>query len=492
MGFLLNGTVITQSGTDTSLAGLSGNGATVTDFGAYKVYNCGGNRLVVNGTLTINGLDKIQEQLLIGTGSQSVIDIEVAGTLTIGFNSSNVDGSYINTQHFPSVVEKDVNLDFGTSRAKNDAWASTTRPFMLIKAGANLTWNGNLISCGGIGFDGNSNASATDSVIVFNDAIWDTRTVNGAYGTFDQLIYSYTRDININGFTVMANNDKSNTSLFGQLATPFYPIKGYTGLFTGAAFSGSTSQPVGYSLVIEDYAGIVGNDTADDIQPQGRQDVSTGIVTFLNSSKGSNLSIGPDQTDSIQLIKAEQSVSGNFKTSLGDNIDDFIVGTVDNNNTLYSGLGAAGIYDMGNILLAKWDGGLGVAIPTKTSYSPGGADADLYDFYMYAYLYQSRNRLQVLLREVGGQNLEFIGAYDTSITEPNRTLVDAYTIVNTLDRLYDSAKSNKIDNILIPSMDKPQIEAQGNILDLGDLDLDIGISGAAYVCTTTKITIKVR
>lgn len=490
MSFALSGSVITQSGTDTNLSGLSGNGATVVDMGAYKVYDCGANRLVVNGTLSVNTIDGIQEQLLIGTGDQSVVDLEVNGELIAGLNSSNTDGSYVDGIHFPSIVEKDAGLNFGTSRGKNDSWTGSQSPFMLIKAGAKFTWNGNIIACGGIAFDGDGNG-ATDSTVILNNAIWDTRTV-AEYGSFDQLIYSYTRDIDVSGLTVMATNNKTIANMFTQLATPTYPIKNYKGVFTGAAFSGSTSQPIGFTLVIEDYAGIIGNTTADDIQPQGRTDQDNGDVTFLNSSKGSSLNIGTNQTDSIKLIKSEQAVSGEFVAGDGTLIEDFVIGTVDVNNTLYSAQGTAGTYDIGSILLAKWDGGLGVGTLTKTDYSPNGNGDDLFDFFNYSYLYQNRSRLQVELRFIGGLNLNFIGTLDTKISESNRAIVDAYTTLPDMDKLYDFSKSYKVSNILVPSLDKPQILAQGSTLDFGALDVKLTLSGAPYACTDTLATVRIK
>lgn len=492
MAFALSGSTITQSGTDTDLAGIAGNGATLIDHGVYKVYDLGTNELVVSGTLNINTIDGIQEQLLVGTGSQSVIDLEVSGTgnLTIGLNSTNADGTYNDAIHFPSVVEKDTGLNFGTSRGKNDSWAGTVMPFMLVRAGGTFTWNGAMIACGGIAFDGNGNG-ATDTIIKLNNAIWDTRTV-AEYGAFDQLIYSYTRDIEVNGLTVMAVNAQNIVAMFGQLDSPLFPIKGYTGAFTGAAFSGSTSQPIGFTLVIEDYEGVIGNNAADDMQPQGRTDTTTGDVTFRNSAKGSLISLS-GQTDTIQIIKAEQTIIGNFKTGSGAAINDYIIGTVDVNNTLYSALGSAGNFDMGNIRLAQWDGGVGINPMIKTSYSPDGADGDLYDFYMYSYLYERRTRLQVLLRKIGGQNIEFIGTVDANITEVTRSTVDAYVVINSLDKLYDYSKSYKIDNMLLPSLSTTPITAQGNILDLGDLDLNIGITATLpYECTSTTITVKVK
>ena len=490
MSFALSGSVITQSGSDSDLSGLSGNGATVTDFGAYKVYNCGANRLVVTGTLSINALDGVQEQLLVGTGDQSVVDLEISGSLTVGLDSSNSDGSYIDTIHFPSVVEKDIGLNFGTSRGKNDSWAGSQSPFMLVKAGGTLIWNGNMVMCGGIGFDGDGNG-ATDSTIVLNNAVWDTRTV-AEYGSFDQLIYSYTRDINISGLTVIATNIKTIANMFTQLATPLYPIKNYIGVFTGAAFSGSTSQPVGFTLVIEDYTGIIGNSTADDIQPQGRTDADNGDVTFLNSSKGSNLQIGTNQTDSIKLIKSEQNIQGEFVNGSGTAINDFIIGTVDINSTLYSAVGSNGLYDMGNLLLAKWDGGVGVGTLTKTEYSPNANGDDLYDFYMYSYLYQNRNRLQVELRTTGGMKLNFIGSSDDKISEVDKSIVDAYTVLSDMNMLYDYSKSYKVSNILLPSINTPNILAQGSTLDLGNLDMRLTLSGAAYSCTSSLITVRIK
>jgi len=492
MSFSLSSNTITQTGTDADLSGLSGNGATVTDFGSYKVYNCGSNRLVINGTLSINQSEAIQEQLLVGVGDQSIIDLEVGstGNLTFGLKAISTDGEYIDSLHFPSIVEKDTGLDFGDSRGKNDAWSGSTAPFFLVRGGASLTWNGTMIACGGLAFDGNSNSNNTDSVIKLNNAVWDARGVS-EYSSFDQLLYSYTRDIEIKGITILSIKSTARAITYAQLATPFYPVLDFKAVFSGGSFSGSTSQPVGFTLVIEDYGGVIGNDSANDIQPQGRSDSSTGDVTFLNSARGNALQIGTNQTDSIELIKAEQSVSGTFKTGSGSNISDFIIGTVDKNNLLYSGVGSNGNYDIGNIRLAKWDGGTGTAIPVKTSYAPDVGDLDLYDFYTYSYLYQDRSRLQVSLRNIGGKILEFIGADDIGITENNRATVDAYTKLDNLSKLYDYSKSHKVNNITLPNIDKPQISAQGSTLDLGGLDLDLVASGNVYDCTTSKITVKV-
>jgi len=82
MAFALAGSVITQTGTDTSLAGLNGiSGVTRTQFsvasqGGYSVYHLAGRQLVVNGSLTYNPNtdvlsmenDSISPNITVGSG----------------------------------------------------------------------------------------------------------------------------------------------------------------------------------------------------------------------------------------------------------------------------------------------------------------------------------------------------------------------------------------------------------------------------------------
>ena len=97
MAFTLSGSIITQTGTDTSLAGLVGlTGVTTsTLFGAITVYNSGNSQLVINGTLSF---DAESELLETGTSVPAWPTINVNGTFNIGIEKSIP----YNTSHNPA------------------------------------------------------------------------------------------------------------------------------------------------------------------------------------------------------------------------------------------------------------------------------------------------------------------------------------------------------------------------------------------------------
>jgi len=495
MSFSESGGVVTQSGTDANLSGAASY-ATVTNFGAYQVYNFGSNQLRVTGSLKINVLDNgVKEQLVIGTGDQGEIDIEVTstGTLEVGLAGDSGDGTYVSAQHTASIVEKDINLDFGESRGKSDAWSGSTCPFLLVRGGGTFIWNGTICFCGGMAFDGYSNSGNTDAVITLNKAIWDARTMS-ENGVFDQIIYSYTRDITVTGLTVLAITAMDKAAMFTQLATPFNAIKGYAGVFTDAAFSGSTTIPVGFELTIEDYAGILGNDDGLDYQVQGRTDTTTGDVNFLNSARGNALALSSTETDTIALLRCTQGVSGTYQDSVGANVSDFIIGTLDGNDLLYSDEGASGVFAFGTpVKLCSFAGGAGISPMTKTDFSPSGSADDLYDFYTYAYGFNPISRMQVELRQVGGCALNFIGGTDLKITQATRATVDAYTTLDSGNKIYDRCMSWKIDdtNVTYPALSKLLATAVGDALDFGTLDivLDSDFANTAYGNPETAMTV---
>jgi hypothetical protein len=84
---------------------------------------------------------------------------------------------------------------------------------------------------------------------------------------------------------------------------------------------------------------------------------------------------------------------------------------------------------------------------------------------------------------------------DTNISQTTKATVDAYTEIDDLDKLYDRAKSWKVDsgNVEHPSINALLISASGATLDLDDHDLVIDASAASAFAvdkTNKKITIK--
>ncbi len=107
MSFSLSGSVITQSGTDTSLSGLSAiAGVTTSTEGKVTRYNIGVLTLSVTGTLTVCGSGVFEQLAWLGDANNDVTDISVSasGVLTIGVLQANPK-DYLYNYGYPALVE---------------------------------------------------------------------------------------------------------------------------------------------------------------------------------------------------------------------------------------------------------------------------------------------------------------------------------------------------------------------------------------------------
>lgn len=84
---------------------------------------------------------------------------------------------------------------------------------------------------------------------------------------------------------------------------------------------------------------------------------------------------------------------------------------------------------------------------------------------------------------------------DTSITQSNRATVQAYTTIETLDKLYDRAKDWRCTagNLTYPSRTTLLISGSGDALDLGNRNLVIdATAGSAFAVNTGTNTITIK
>jgi hypothetical protein len=114
--------------------------------------------------------------------------------------------------------------------------------------------------------------------------------------------------------------------------------------------------------------------------------------------------------------------------------------------------------------------------------------------YVYDYNYISEKRENIDLRVNAFENT-FILKDDTNISQTTQATVDAYTELETLDKLYDRAKSWKMEsaNIHYPSLSLLPISANGSILDLDSRNLTIDATATSPFAidkNTHTITIK--
>lgn len=505
MTFTLNGSVVDQTGTNTSLSGLDAiAGVTLLSTSNLDIYDMGTLRLNVEGTLTINGTSDAatREMLVVGVGGATQnVDINIAdgGTLIVGSLDSQGGVEFNQEQFWPSIYE-DAATDFGDGNGNISNDGGTTDAFINVEGGGRLEWYGCINSTGGMRFKGANDGSSTDEAqVVIRGGVLDARrlTERGS-GEADQFIYNYSDELDIappNGDTVgltiltmttTGANEKGLAII--QLGEPI-ALQGFRPVFSSQALGGSNSAPEPLDYTVEDYTGIIGTSGTDniDLRSASANDANNSTVTFLNSEKGSTLNLAT-QDPAFDTIEARQTVRGSIVDASGTARADAVLGTENVSGTITEDdVDGSGNFAMGNILLTDWDDS---NPPSPTHNNPSGTDDDLWSFYVYSYLGVDRNRLDVRLRGVGGTDIDFITPDDLGISETTRTTVDAYSGISNLERLYDRSKSYKISNIGDPALETPMAQAVGSTVNLGTLDLDIdGDSGAAFAFAAGTITI---
>jgi len=208
MSFSLNATtgVITQSGTDADLSGLSEiTGVTVTTIGGITQYDVGTNRIVINGTLTHDDPTNIlvsnstaSSATDAGTG-ESVIDID-GGTFNIGSRSTINGVTYTKTGTFVRISGANNTYHYQPCGIR-------------VKGGGTWNWFSGTVetnrSCG-VASDNSSNFAriySTDCVLM------NTGVSNGA--NYRSLrCTGESDDLQIDGITFDSVNSSIGTRLF--------------------------------------------------------------------------------------------------------------------------------------------------------------------------------------------------------------------------------------------------------------------------------------
>lgn len=495
--------IIVQSGTDTSLSGLSTvTGVTVTTIGTLIIYNLGTSGLSITGTLTINAGDTASREMLVcgqAGATQAFIDVHVrsGGTLNVGHRTTQGTSAVSSERYFPSIFEKAA-LDFGEGNTKAFAGQATlgaanSKGFLVVDGGGTLNWYGVINCCGGIGFDGIANDLSSplpvgNANVNIVDGVWDARQVTERSGVGDQFLYSYTNNLNVDGFTWISNEAAGLGAALIILSQPV-SFKRPNPVNTELAFTGSTSSANDLQLIFEDYSGIVGNDNGTDMTSATNNAVNTCVVTFLNSDKGSTLKFNT-QDPGVSRILARQHVTGNCVNSAGANRIDAVLATVDKNGAITQAAISAGQFDLGQITVTEWNPPGGTTPPAPTYFSPSNTNDDLWSFYCYSYLGANRNRLNVLLRGAGGTHLEFIVADEPGITETDYNLTLAILAVDTLGVMFDRSRLEKVINVGVPSLPVPIVERSGELSDYGALNIVLdGLAAQPYECTATTLTV---
>ncbi len=495
MSFSENSGVITQTGTDTDLSGLSGlTGVTTLSVGSgafqRTTYSLSGVRLLVTGTLTMNS-SSVEYLEFSSTAPDYSLDISATGTFTFGKQVTS--GTVVRSGHpcggiyFSKVY-------------------STHYQGMAFRNAGTVYWYGVI---GGrhvpISTVGSGSWIIRDGVLQSDEPIF-------AFG-IDQpnLFFHQSGTVDIDGFTL------HQESLFVRVnsgtITKFDNVRAV--ISQGVAQNASSTTPF-------ELRGYSPEGNICDISVY-RGDPQIRGVKSINSPLGNNVYVGGTDTTGQSYGWAEmwQEVVFDAKDTSGTSVNDvkMYLEDTDNGNRTPNYTGTDGIlYSEDRVYEETFNGVsnqvdvlVGVVASTSGIARPGydtglsrvdrrglsdtqGSRDNPSDFRFKLINYENTiidSVIDITSDDVNTLNLTFVK--DIVITETSKATVDAYTEIENPEKFYDRAKSYLYDNYAgeISTL----VTRSGNLIDAGSYDVSIdavggAMAGSAFSVSANLITIK--
>lgn len=482
MSFTLSSTTITQSGTDTDLTGLTGiSGVTTYEQNGRRVYILDNRKLVISGTLSH---DPESEEMFFENYA-SGITLRVNGTYNLGSYDS-ATGKYSSG----TAIRFGRNSDSNYLESHSDIYIHST---------GTLNWYGGSIhSQRQLSNYGTLNTFSQEAKLI-------------GYGNVRKEIRQRSVNCNINGlvtkdysFAAIANaNQIENWTPYNDTVIAGFIVSSSFANNTFAVVKGL--DPSGITAAVSNFW-------------QQRW------VKFINCLAGSDISVvglSTNSTANLGLVEIRQEVRLKYTDLNFNSLDGVKVSMTDTNNgnrlaanqiqsnpdyttdRSYTGTSSSGevLFDTdGGVLVAvHWrDTGGAQASNNEIDYrSSAGNNTDTFTFHSCDYA----NQIAVTTKALKGSNgvdLEVVLVPDLSISESNKTTVDAYTELNTSAQIYDRAKSYLYDNYAgevstIVSKDGLQVDIGSNNLVLdGTASSVIGLSGTTLTIKSGTFTSGVK
>lgn len=481
MAFSLSGSTITQTGTDTSLAGLSGLAGVTTStfFGVVTVYNIGNNRLVINGTLSFNA--ELQA-LQIGTGA-AFPNIEVSGVFNIGtlqskaYNTTQnpAGGSFTRVQRRPAVM---------CSRVSPTTYLPTEASLQVNSGGVCRMYGTTLLHGGTINCVSGSTFESFDGMLYciasrhrwFNSPIGGTRLYVGGDDATDGGVINL---IGSSGSYIGVEPDMVGL-VYSQNSTLRNYVSGRTVFIDHRVDSGALTTSINPLYGSRCSFNVNENSTTNSAANTGGLLVKRELNVEVIDSAGT-----PVQNCKVFVPYTND---GNRRDGLGQTITTL---------TAESGLtNASGALSL-QVLLAAWirttAGVAGVAnqglnAPTYLNKNGDSTD-DLFDIRFITYDHLVSENTNVSLRGQNALQVERVILADLSITQATKATVDAYTTLETSAKFYDRAKSWLVDNYT--GQAATLVSRSGTLINAGSYNVTIDATAAsAFSLAGNTLTIK--
>lgn len=471
MSFAYSAGVITQTGTDTNLSGLSGlTGVTTIGDTEKTIYVLTDIVLDIDGTLNLD--PELEGIYIEDTTSSSVSRFNINSTGTL-----NVNG--LITSIYPA------------GKPSKGTWLTSNRRNnnVIARFDGVLNWRGGVVCLYPQITVGSS------ATILYDNAILDGHHVNRYQletsnvtfdGPFEILGFRTSLtlpSVTLNDYVAQTSRgiDPAYTSGgFGVDAT----VNNYT---TGGNSNDSQIRYFSWVKINDTTSG--GQSLIDPFVPNAVNS-NNGGVCEVRSTVGfqcNNIAGNPVQGVKIQIQDynngSRQDVNSKFSAKWGSNFD-FTSDRTYTWTTDVSGVGS------NQLVLTRVD-----TLPTTdaindyyTDYRDKDGDgSDRFDVFYASYGY-ILGSATIVLRGVGGNTFSFSQVDDLNISESVKATVDAYTELETPEKFYDRAKAYLYDNYAGET--STIVSRSGNTIDLGSYDLVIDATASpAFALAGNTITI---
>lgn len=463
MSFAYSAGVITQTGTDADLSGLSGlTGVTHYNNGADgDVYVMDAVGLDVTGTLSIDP----KREKIVFLNTCPVQCFKQNGTLTVG-STSTVNGDEVNSYgEWLRILKRGANV-----------FATSETGLILSSSSTTNLYGGTILSNSSVGWDGT--VTTTEHTIILNN----TSRILPTGGSLSNITLVG------GGFKVLGTLSDSPENLTIVNATALGVMVDSTPGPNNLSLDGYRFIGNGKFDVVDDGAKILSKNTEVGTNSVVNHNLAGGgqwqyvewtkdIKLVLNDTAGS-----PIQSAKVRL---EDNNNGNRINILGANAKDF---TAD--FTLTGATDVNGEFT-GNMLLGV-DYADGTEPTASTAQDWRNKDntkgADNFDLKVFNYATVPSSN-EIILSGTGVLTTTLVALPDFSITESNKATVDAYTELETPQKFYDRAKADLYDNYAGETA--TTVTRSGNLIDAGSYDVTIDATAvSAYDLTGNVITIK--
>ena len=525
--FSHSGTTITQSGTETDLSNLlsesftdgfsysSADGDVNSVISEYRAVGNQGNKITISGTQTINA----KTDLLVMddyVGSESDIDgatngyLEITGILNLHDFHTDSDGNTVyNLRTALKILQQQQN-----------SWGSTG-------SANNMVLNNGVLNLKGATFEADGRIMVTGSDAAFQldngKIIWQqpfSGSVGGVWlrqenpttqangGSFIRngilvggSLQVYGGNIEIDGVKFV---DAPFGFLFGASTPAVFEIRSYTSegneadipFWSNGATSGRQinmiNTDLGTDLKVkgpltsnaDNYGTIIIFQEFKIITKDLNGNAIQGASFFIKSTNNGNRKADA-RTDAASYDFTQDFVNTGTTDSSGE-YEGLYNQTAANNNALIVGE----YVKVSSDSQAQGTVSTGDNQPRKR----GKNDTDVFDVHFFAYGYLAAKQ-EVSFKSLEVLDVERVLFADNNISQTDKSIVDAYTEIETLDKLYDGSSSWKVDNVAdeYPTMDSQLIAVTGSTLDLGIQNLVIDASASqAFVVDTSTNTITLK